>query len=159
MKKIISTLLIATTIANASICDAITTKVDGFTDVVSKSNPLDFSASDSPLLITKHIDGTNIKYQLILPVRGSGLHVELENVDVKFFDGSTYSFTNANMNIHYSDGYLYTASIHLTNEQVVMLKSKKIQKYRLAIYHRELIPKESIRFNDFVNCLTAVEKG
>lgn len=159
MKKLITTLLIATTISNASVCSEITTKVDDFTGAISKTHPLDFSNSGMPMMIVKHIEGTSAKYSLILGVKGSDVHAGMRNVEVKFFDGTVYSFKNANVNIRYSNGYLYQTLISLNKEEVLLLMGKKIQKYRLAIYHRDVIPEESIRFNDFVNCLTAVEKG
>lgn len=154
MKKLLATLLIATTISNASICKEIEIRTDDFTGDVSKTHPLDFSTSSLPIRITKHIDESTENYTLILAVKGSDIHAGLKNVDIKFFDGSMYSFPNANVKIRYSNGYMYQTIVQLTSEEVIMLKNKKIQKYRLAIYHRELIPEESIRFNDFVNCLT-----
>lgn len=158
MKKLISTLLIATTIANAN-CDEIETRTDDFTGSVTRTHPLDFSTSDLPIRISKHVDGTSIGYSLILAVRGSEVYAGMKNVEVKFFDGTVYSFRNANVNIRYLNGYMYQTHISLNKEEVLMLMSKKIQKYRLAAYQRDVIPEESIKFNDFVNCLTAVEKG
>jgi hypothetical protein len=153
MNKIIATVLLAASLATADVCQDIYTNEDEFTGEITQRNPFDFTSSLNPIAIYKHIRGGSAVYSLILSVKGSDNYSRLKNVDVKFFDGTVYSFKNAEVNARYSDGWNYSTMITLTREQFSIFKSKNIQKYRLSIYSREVGPEESATFKGFVNCL------
>ena len=154
MKKLITALLIATTISNASVCNEIKTRVDDFTGKITKHSPYGFS-----MRFSKDVDNGLTEYWLMLTANSS-YYSRGEGVTIKFFDGTLYSLPEEEVSIDRYDGqWNYDSYIKLTSEEVVMLQTKKITNYKLWIFNEKVIPEESIRFNDFVNCLTAVEKG
>ena len=148
MKKLIAILLIATTIANASICNEIVTKEDEFTGKTTKRSPYGYSMS-----FIKYIDSDSIEYRLGLTANSS-YYSTGEGVTIKFFDGTLYDFPKEEMDVERYDGkWEYYSYIKLTSEEVVMFQTKKIKMYKLWIFDEKTIPEESIRLNGFVNCL------
>ena len=152
MKKLITALLIATTIANAN-CNEIKTRVDEFTGKITKHSPYGFS-----MRFSKDVDNGLTEYWLMLTANSS-YYSRGEGVTIKFFDGTLYNLPKEEVSVDRYDGqWNYDSYIKLTSEEVVMLQTKKITNYKLWIFNEKVIPEESIRLNDFVNCLTAVEK-
>jgi len=158
MKKTITALLVATTISNASICNEIKTRTDEFTGDIQQHNPYHSPTGFPSMFLHKYIEKESVIYSLNLTAKSSSYY-RGEGVIIKFYDGTTYSFPEEKINVSRYDGeWNYDSHVILTSEEVVMFQNKKIEKYELYIFSNTITPEESIRFNLFVNCLTAVKK-
>jgi hypothetical protein len=101
----------------------------------------------STIHLVKKINKNVASYYLDLMTQGSTLFVGWKGAILVFTDGTKLKMPNAEIDIEVSDyGFRYTSSISLSRDDLKVLSSKNIDKFRLNIFDGEVNSKDSRMF-------------
>ncbi len=165
MKKIILILVILLLIGFNSygqdkedFCSKIKKEVDEFTDKVEYSTPsLKDGRSSIEIIKTKENDSASYaSYYLYIITIGSILTVGGDGVILLLDDKTKIVKPDQEVHVRVTEdyGYKYSSYISLTNEDIEILKSKSIDKFRLYIYDKDLSSVTSNSIQMYIQCLT-----
>lgn len=139
---------------NAS-CDKIEKKVDEFTGDIRLYSPLSKGFKMNPMIIYKSIIKDDTIYYLSLRTPGLTLNVGETGTIILFEDGSKITSSDKiDVKVNSGgDGYIYNVFFLLSKEDMQILRTKKIKKFRLYIYDEEVKEDFASTFNEYVNCI------
>ncbi len=155
MKKIVLMLILLNTncIFSQIDCSKTERKIDEFTEQVYINSPLINRGGMSNMVIYKIIEKTRTVYSIHLNATGNTINFNIKGVIVIFDDGTKWT-SDDRVECDYDDGhYNYSTYLTLTEEDVIVFSTKKISKYRLYIYDKEIKEKEAERFRENVECV------
>ena len=134
-----------------AVCAKITRSVDEMTDEIKLNTPYgsDFS-------IYKYITSESTEYYLSLNTTGSTVVVDGTGVIILFTDGSKMTKPDEIGVKAGSNGFNYSAFISLTQEDLDVLSTKQIKKFRLYIFDQKVEPFEGEEFTNFVKCMMEI---
>jgi hypothetical protein len=119
---------------------------DEFTDQIFIDCPV-MGNSMSTIHLIKKINKNVASYYLDLMTQGSTLFVGWKGAILVFTDGTKMKKPNAEIDIEVSDyGFRYTSFIELTRDDLKVLSSKTIDKFRLNIFDGEVNSKDARMF-------------
>lgn len=134
-------------------CSKIDKQIDDFTNEVKLNSPLMSSRQLSPMIIYKHINNGKIVYYLSLSTYGSTVNVNENGVIILFQDGTKWTRASK-INVEAdSKGFEYSAFITLTPADLVTFSTKKIKKFRLYIYDKEVNSSDAEKFRLYAQCI------
>jgi hypothetical protein len=136
-------------------CSKLTIINDKFEDKTSYYSP-----QESGFIVIKVISNGVPKYYLDVEEGGSTVNVNGKGLYLLFDDGSKINKENAEINVKVGNKYtpyIYSAFIELTNEDLNILKTKKITDNRLYIYDGTVDSESAILIQEFVKCITVTE--
>ncbi|WP_313515557.1 hypothetical protein [Sphingobacterium sp.] len=129
----------------------ISKEVDDFTGEIKYNSPLSENYSINDMIVYKHINNGKTVYYLSLHTTGSTVNVGERGVIILFDDGTKLSKPNVEIDVDASEhGFEYSAFITLTSNDLIALKSKKINKYRLYIYDNTIDQNFAEKFRIYV---------
>jgi hypothetical protein len=131
--------------------------VDDFTGEINISSPI-FRKCAVPFVIQKTI--TKLKktyYYLSLRTYGNTLNVNEKVISVIFEDGTKWS-KQSKIDADYDDGsYIYSAFIGLSQNDLEIFSTKKIKKFRLYIYDKEININDAEKFCEYVKLIKSAK--
>lgn len=129
-------------------------RLDDFTGKISISTPVIYKSELSPVIMHKDIQNEQIVYYLSLNTKDRTLSTNNSGVIILFTDGTKWS-ADEKINVEAGDKryYNYSVFIKLTDNDVIALSKKKINKFRLGIYDESVNSIFADKFMMFVNCL------
>ena len=129
--------------------------VDDFTDEIKINSPIfDDMCFIKIVKVNKTVD-----YYLRLTTSSYSVNVLEKGVIILFTDNTKLNKPNVDIDIKASSyGYNYSAFIPLTLNDLKLLKTKKIKKYRLYIHDEDVDSEDSEKFNGFVNYISKINK-
>lgn len=135
-------------------CDKIEFSVDDFTNVATFNNPTFENGQITPMILYKIIENSNTKYYLSLRSYGVTVNVMEKGVIILFDDGTKINKPKVEIDVEADKkGFEYRAYFSLTEAEVLSLTVKKIKKFRLYIYDKEVGKALSEKFTYYVKCL------
>ncbi|HLU86483.1 MAG TPA: hypothetical protein VKZ44_01935 [Taishania sp.] len=136
------------------ICSLIEKKTDDFTNEIKLNSPLTVNTEVAPLIIYKTIKNNQVIYNLALQTYGVTFNSNQSGVIILFDDGTKMNKPSTKVNVDYSNsGYEYRSFIFLTENDMKILSTKRIKKFRLYIYDKEIEPMYSNKFTKLVKCI------
>lgn len=134
-------------------CSKLKREIDDFTGEIKISSPISSGRQLSPMTIYKHINKSKTVYYLRLRTYGSTLNVSETGVIVLFTDGTKW-IKQSKIDVDAeSNGFEYSAFINLTPTDLISFSTKKIKKFRLYIYDKEVNSSDADKFKLFVKCV------
>lgn len=142
------------TMDTTTLCAKIQNKTDDFTDEITINSPPLESNQIAPMIIYKIVKSGKENYYLSLRTYGSTVNVGETGVIVLFDDGTKMNKPTEKIDVD-SDatGFSYSAFIQLTETEVKSLTTKKITKFRLYIYDKEVSQGFAEKFTNYVQCV------
>jgi hypothetical protein len=135
------------------VCSKLERKMDDFTGVIKLNSPISNNYEISSMIIYKEIDKTKTSYFLSLRTKGSTVNVDGTGATILFDDGTKW-IKPVKIDVEAEeDGFEYSAFITLSQADLITFSTKKIQKYRLYIYDKEINTSEADKFKIYVNCI------
>lgn len=132
-------------------------EVDEFTNQISIDCPV-LGNHMSTIHLIKKINKNVAVYYLDLMTQGSTLFVGWKGAILVFIDGTKMKKPNAEIDIEVSDyGFRYTASILLTRDDLKVLSSKHINKFRLNIFDGAVNSKDAKMFRIYAKNLVKLK--
>lgn len=130
-------------------------RVDDFTGEIKISTPYYIGINQQPARMLKYIKDGAVTYFLSLSAIGSTLNVSEKGVIVLFTDGTKWHREDEEIDTdsHSGDGWLYSAFIRISEEDLKTFASKKINKFRLYIYDQQLSIAQQNNFLVNVNAI------
>lgn len=124
--------------------------VDDFTGEINISSP-SFTRCAVPIVILKTIKKLKkTHYYLSLRAYGNTLNVNKKEISVLFVDGTKWN-KQSSIETEYDDGgYTYSAFIDLSPKDLVLFSTKKIKKFRLYIYDKDININDSEKFCEYI---------
>jgi hypothetical protein len=120
-----------------AICKNIERKVDDFTNEVKINSPLSENYKMCDMIIYKDIKNGKSVYTLSLTAYGSTANVGGKGVIILFEDGTKINKPTVEIDVEAnSSNFEYSAYITLNLNDLKLLSTKKIDKYRLYIYDK-----------------------
>jgi len=136
-----------------ALCNDISRSVDEFTGEIKISSPLSEGSKLAPVIIYKDINKTSTAYYLSLHTNGNTLNVGESGVIILLDDGTKINKSDK-IDVEAADnGWDYRAFISLTQSDLQLLSTKKINKYRLYIYDETLSKWFAEKFINYVKCI------
>lgn len=135
------------------LCDEIDRTVDEFTDEIKMNSPIISGSSISSVIIYKTITKSRTSYYLSLHTNGNTLNVGESGVIILFTDGTKMNKPDK-VDVEVADkDWDYSAFITLTQSDLQILSSKKIDKFRLFIYDEIVSKWLAEKFVVYVKCI------
>lgn len=148
-------------LSSAQDCSKIQKVVDDFTGAVEYNTPMikPKSSRTYSAILFRNINNGKPIYALRLEASGSTPNLNKAGAIIMFSDSTKWEKPNASIDVEVGkDGrYEYSTYITLTDEELAMLASKPLWKFRLYIYDRQLLPDEANDFMTNVQCLRAIK--
>ena len=131
-------------------CNKFTINNDKFEDKTSYYSP-----QESGFTVIKIISKGITTYYLSVEEGGSTATVDGKGLYLLFDDGTKLNKENAKIDVKVGNkgGYIYSVFIELTNEDLEILKSKKLTDNRLYIYDGTVNAESARLIQEFVKCL------
>ena len=114
---------------------------DDFTNEITIRTEL-----SSPISLTKVINKNKTDYYLSLRTEGSTVNYNIKGVYLLFKDGKKWIKTNEDIDLRYSDGFVYSAFIKLTPIELKLFQTKVVDKFKLYIYEQNVGLNDSDKF-------------
>jgi hypothetical protein len=102
----------------------------------------------------KVVKMTTKTYYMSIDVTGSTLNVGEKGVTILLNNGKKIDKPLEKIDVNYSDGYVYSAFIRLTPNDILLIKNNLITDVRLYIYDRNLSIEMSKELQEYLKCLT-----
>lgn len=135
-------------IDDISICENFIYNKDDFTDEITFNSPY------NNIVIYKIKKKNKTNYFLALHSKGFTLSLNEKNIMILFNDKTKLvKYSKIDCNIDSEGNYKYSAFIPLTLNDLNILKSKEIAKFRLYIYDTDISSDMSHLFKKYVNCI------
>jgi hypothetical protein len=120
-----------------AICEKIIRKIDDFTGAITINSPFFEGSNSSDAVIFKEIKNGKATYDLNLTAYGSTVSVDGKGVIILFEDGTKINKTTQKVDVKAKESnFEYSVYITLSPNDLILLKTKKIAKFRLYIYDR-----------------------
>ena len=131
-------------------CDKFTINEDKFEDKTSYYSP-----QASGFSVIKIIKNGATNYYLSVEEGGSTANVDGKGLYILFADGSKLTKENASIDVKVGSqgGFIYSAFVELTPEDLEQLKTKKITDNRLYIYDGTVNDESAILIQEYVKCI------
>ena len=129
------------------VCSKINKKVDDFTNEIEF-----FSPSKSPKII-KNINGKTSTYYLYLSSLGQTYNPNIKGIIILFKDGTKMIKDVKISSQATAYGHNYSCNVLLNQNDLNILSTKNIKKYRLYIYDSEVSSIDSEKFRLQVKCI------
>lgn len=137
-----------------ALCSKIEKRTDDFTNEVTINNPIIEGRQISSMILYKTVKSGKVSYSLSLRTYGSTVNVGETGVIILFDDGTKMSKPTVKIDVDTDEkGFEYSAYIPLTETEVKSLTTKKIKKFRLYIYDKEVSPSFAEKFTYYVKCV------
>lgn len=137
-----------------ALCSKIEKRTDDFTNEVTINNPIIEGRQISSMILYKTVKSGKVSYSLSLRTYGSTVNVGETGVIILFDDGTKISKPTVKIDVDTDEkGFEYSAYIPLTETEVKSLTTKKIKKFRLYIYDKEVSPGFAEKFTYYVKCV------
>lgn len=137
-------------------CSNIKTKKDDFEEQVNIDAPWEKDGLAS-FNLSKVISGNTKSYYLFVTTTGSTPNVGIKGVILLLDDKSKINKPEVEIDIEVDgSSYKYSAFIPLTEQEMNILKTKSIDKYRLYIYDQDLSYGASEKLKMYVQCITGM---
>ena len=135
------------TVIPVDVNDSIVREIDDMTDDIKISSPV-----SKTMAILKRIKTDGTSYYFMLSTTGvTGIN-NSKGVIVLFDDNTRMTLPDEEITLNTEiDGFRYFAVIKLTKEDLIILATKKIKKYRLHIFDQTITPEEGNLFANYVN--------
>jgi hypothetical protein len=135
-------------------CSSIKIKKDDFTDKVNFDAPWEKDGL-ARYQISKVISANSKSYYLYITTTGSTPNVGIKGVILLLDDKSKINKPDVTVDIKVDgSNYEYSALIPLTEQEMNLLKTKSIDKYRLYIYDQDLSYGASEKLKMYIQCIT-----
>jgi len=135
------------------LCENIERKVDEFNGEIGLNSPMIENLDFAPMVILKTISKTGTQYYLALDAIGSTLVYNATGVTILFTDSTKWQRASK-VTVKYHDGhYLYSTFITLTQADLVTFSNKRIKKYRLYIFDKDVNEFDGYKFGVYVKCI------
>lgn len=131
-------------------CDKFTVNKDKFEDKTSYYSP-----QESGFTVIKIVSNGITKYYLSVEEGGSTANVDGKGLYLLFDDGSKINKENTKIDVKVGNkgGFIYSAFIELTNEDLEILKTKKLTDNRLYIYDGTVNSESANLIQEYVKCI------
>jgi len=134
-------------------CKKIKRKVDDFTDDITINSPLIDNRNISSMIIYKTISKGKVIYNLRLKTFGSTVIVDGTGAIILFEDGTKIT-KPVKIDVEAdTKGFEYSAFLPLTQNDLEILSSKKVKKFRLYIYDETVNPVFAAKFKIYIDCI------
>jgi hypothetical protein len=140
-----------------TVCPEIEKQDDDFTSEIKFNTPYPDNKSQALIVLYKHIKNGKPVYYLSLRTYGGTAVVDGIGATVLFSDGTKWSKPIKIGVEAESDGYEYSAFIPLNQTDLALLSSKKIKKYRLYIFDKDVNTYQANKIKLYANCLKKVK--
>lgn len=141
------------------ICDKIERKIDDFTSEINLNSPLSEGRKTSDVIIYKDIKSGKATYYLRLTAYGNTVSVDGKGVIILFEDGTKLNKPTQKVDVEAESSiFEYSAFITLTPNDLILLKTKKIAKFRLYIYDNSIDEYFAEKFTYYVKCIVEAKK-
>lgn len=136
-------------------CNLIQRKIDDFTGEITLRSPINYKSQNIPFAIIKTIKNSVTKYYLSLSSYGLNVSVDINDITILFDDNSKLNKkSKIDVNVAKNgNGYRYSAFIPITQQDLDILSTKKIIKYRLYIYDYSLNDENGEMFKSLIKCI------
>lgn len=135
------------------LCGNIERKIDDFENTIKLNSPLFINNQIAPLIIYKDISKTNSSYFLSIRTIGSTATVDGTGVTIIFDDGTKWSKpVKIDVKVNNS-GFEYSAFIPLTTTDLNTFSQKKVTKFRLYVYDKNISSIDGEKFSSYVKCI------
>lgn len=135
-------------------CSRIKKSKDDFTNEITINNPLVEGGAIAPVVIYKLFKNGRANYFLSMTTYGSTLSVRENGVIVLFEDGTKLSKPMAKIDVEIdNNGFKYSAFMSLTEIELSAFIAKKIKKFRLYIYDKDVDQSFAQKFTYYVKCV------
>jgi hypothetical protein len=145
---------ITSPIPKKDLCSLIIRDVDDFTDEISLRSPY---SNDNlqmyPMAIIKTISKTKTTYYLSLLAIGQTVSLFEKGVIILFDDGTKWTKPNEIDVEATENGFEYRAFITLSLADLTTFSTKKIKKYRLYVYDKEVNSNDADNFKIYTKCI------
>jgi hypothetical protein len=140
-----------------AICKNIERKVDDFTNVVNINSPISENYKMCDMIIYKDLKNGKNVYTLSLKAYGSTATVGGKGVIILFEDGTKINKPTVEIDVEAnSSNFRYSVYITLSPNDLILLKTKTIAKFRLYIYDNSPDEYFALKFMNYVKC--AIDK-
>jgi len=133
-------------------CSLIDKEKDEFTNDLSFNSPL-----LKPIFVSKVVkSGQTPKYHVRFTAYGITPEVSGKGLIVLFSDGSKFERTTVSIDVdvnRYGSGYEYNAYLVLSEKDFTIFSLKKVSKFRLYIFDKELTQMDSDEFKGVSECI------
>ena len=138
---------------DSSLCSKIQKSVDDMTGKITFITPSEEAIP--PLKLAKVISDKDILYLFRLRTTGPTLNVGQTGVIILFTDGTKMNKeTKIGTEVgDVTNSWLYKANLILSAEELNIIATKTIKKFRLYIYDHDVNEKEANDFKGYVNCI------
>ncbi len=158
MKKILLIIFVVLSIninaqRDSSLCNKIERIVDDMTGKITIGSPSEEAVPS--LKLVKVILAKDTLYLFRLRTYGITLNISETGVIILFTDG-TKMIKETKIAVDIGDetnSWLYKANITASSEDLKILATKTIKKFRLFIYDKDINEKEGNDFREYVNCI------
>ena len=133
-------------------CNKLESKKDDFTGETKIQNPISLTTKE---YIYKNINQSDTSYYLSFETTGVGEPiVDGKGVIILFENGSKLEKPNEVIDVKVGQkDYVYSCFIRLTKQDLELLRKNNISKYRLYIFDAKLSQYESIRLQNYIDCI------
>jgi hypothetical protein len=131
-------------------CKKIEHKVDKF-----ENKETFFTPTENGISFIKTIENGKSNIYLSVRVNGSTLNVNEKGLFILFSDGTKISKPAAKIDVDVSSGsgYVYSAFINLTQEEMNLLTKKSITDTKLYIYEGTVDNESAVKIKEYLKCL------
>ena len=155
-KILLRTFMLLSFISNAQtdspLCSKIQRSVDEMTDKITLMTPSEEAIP--PIKLAKVISKKDTLYLFRLRTIGNTLNIGETSVIILFSDGTKMTKqTKIGTDLNEDNTWLYKANITLTSEELNIISTKTIKKFRLFIYDQDVKEQEATDFKAYVNCI------
>lgn len=135
------------------LCSKIEKEKDDFTNELRFSSPLMSGREILPMTIHKYINKGKSTFYLSLSVTGNTVNVNKNGVIILFQDGTKWTRASKIDVESGSSGFDYSTFITLTPNDIMTFSTKKIKKFRLYIYDKEVNSSDADKFKLYTECI------
>ena len=131
-------------------CNKFTVNKDKFEDKTTYYSP-----KESGFIIIKVISKEYIRYYLSVEVGGSTATIDGKGLFLLFDDGTKITKENAAIDVKVgnSGGFIYSAFVDLTAQDLEMLKTKQLTDHRLYIYDGTVNKESASLIQEYIKCV------
>lgn len=139
---------------NSEFCKDIEVKVDEYNGNKTISSPFGKGLNSFPFHFSRIFSKEKESALIMLTAEGKTYTLSGDRLDVIFEDKSTFSKQVKILPSYRSNGnYIYYTSFNLSEEELELFKNKKVAKYRIYIFEKELSPRQSNVMNEYFKCV------
>jgi hypothetical protein len=131
-------------------CDKIEHKVDKF-----ENKETFYTPTENGISFIKTIENGNSIIYLSVRENGSTLNYDIQGLYILFSDGSKFTKPNEEIDVDVSSGsgWIYSAFINLSQEEMELLSEKNITDTKLYIYEGTVDNESATKIREYLKCL------